>query len=101
MFYLDVDPFHNTCLFSENFACPVHGAVIEELSPRLFSFNSPYGACPECHGLGHLKMFTVDRVVPDPSLPVYAAVAPWSEKDNSYYFSLLYSVGQAYGFERL
>ncbi len=86
-------------LFSENFACPVHGAVIEELSPRLFSFNSPYGACPECHGLGHLKMFTVDRVVPDPTLPVYAAVAPWSEKDNSYYFSLLYSVGEAFGFE--
>ncbi|KGG13752.1 MULTISPECIES: excinuclease ABC subunit UvrA [Prochlorococcus] len=86
-------------LFSENFACPIHGAVIEELSPRLFSFNSPYGACPECHGIGHLKKFTVDRVIPEPSLPVYAAVAPWSEKENSYYFSLLYSVGEAYGFE--
>ncbi|ABX09781.1 excinuclease ABC subunit UvrA [Prochlorococcus marinus] len=86
-------------LFSENFACPIHGAVIEELSPRLFSFNSPYGACPECHGIGHLKKFTLDRVVPDPSLPVYAAVAPWSDKDNSYYFSLLYSVGEAFGFE--
>ena len=86
-------------LFSENFACPVHGAVIEELSPRLFSFNSPYGACPDCHGLGHLKKFTCDRVIPEPSLPVYAAVAPWSEKENSYYFSLLFSVGEAYGFE--
>ncbi|WP_269622054.1 excinuclease ABC subunit UvrA [Prochlorococcus marinus] len=86
-------------LFSENFACPVHGAVIEELSPRLFSFNSPYGACPDCHGLGHLKKFTSDRVIPDPSLPVYAAVAPWSEKENSYYFSLLFSVGETYGFE--
>ncbi|MFM7360693.1 MAG: excinuclease ABC subunit UvrA [Cyanobium sp.] len=86
-------------LYSENFACPVHGAVMEELSPRLFSFNSPYGACPDCHGIGHLRTFTVDRVVPDPSLPVYAAVAPWSDKDNSYYFSLLYSVGEAFGFE--
>ncbi len=86
-------------LYSENFACPVHGAVIEELSPRLFSFNSPYGACPECHGIGHLRKFTLERVIPDPSLPVYAAVAPWSEKDNSYYFSLLYSVGEAFGFE--
>ena len=86
-------------LFSEHFACPVHGAVIEELSPRLFSFNSPYGACSDCHGLGHLNKFTPERVVPDPSLPVYAAVAPWSEKDNSYYFSLLYSVGEAFGFE--
>lgn len=86
-------------VFSENFACPEHGAVMEELSPRLFSFNSPYGACPHCHGLGSLRTFSADLVVPDPSLPVYAAIAPWSEKDNTYYFSLLYSVGQAYGFE--
>ena len=86
-------------LYSENFACPVHGAVIEELSPRLFSFNSPYGACSDCHGIGHLRRFTLDRVIPDPSLPVYSAVAPWSDKDNSYYFSLLFSVGEAFGFE--
>ena len=86
-------------LFSEHFACPEHGAVIEELSPRLFSFNSPYGACPDCHGLGYVKKFTADKVIPEPSLPVYAAVAPWSEKENSYYFSLLFSVGEEYGFE--
>ena len=86
-------------LYSENYACPVHGAVMEELSPRLFSFNSPYGACEVCHGIGHLRKFTSDRVVPDPTQPVYAAVAPWAEKDNSYYFSLLYSVGEAFGFE--
>jgi len=86
-------------LYSENFACPEHGSVIEELSPRLFSFNSPYGACDDCHGIGHLRKFTAERAVPDPSLPVYAAVAPWAEKDNSYYFSLLYSVGEAFGFE--
>jgi excinuclease ABC subunit A len=86
-------------LYSENFACPAHGAVMEELSPRLFSFNSPYGACVDCHGIGHLRRFTTERVVPDPAQPVYAAVAPWSDKDNSYYFSLLYSVGEAFGFE--
>ncbi|MBF2034699.1 MAG: excinuclease ABC subunit UvrA [Leptolyngbyaceae cyanobacterium T60_A2020_046] len=86
-------------VFSENFACPEHGAVMEELSPRLFSFNSPYGACPHCHGLGNLRTFSAELVVPDPSLPIYAAIAPWSEKDNTYYFSLLYSVGQAFGFE--
>ena len=86
-------------VFSENFACPEHGAVMEELSPRLFSFNSPYGACPNCHGLGFLKHFSPDLVIPDPKLPVYAAIAPWSDKDNSYYLSLLHSVGQAYGFE--
>ncbi len=86
-------------LYSENFACPIHGSVIEELSPRLFSFNSPYGACSDCHGIGHLKKFTFEKVIPEPALPVYAAVAPWSDKENSYYFSLLFSVGEAYGFE--
>lgn len=86
-------------VFSENFACPEHGAVMEELSPRLFSFNSPYGACPNCHGLGSLRTFSPELVVPDPKLPVYAAIAPWSDKDNTYYFSLLYSLGQAFGFE--
>ncbi len=86
-------------VFSENFACPEHGAVMEELSPRLFSFNSPYGACPNCHGLGTLRTFSPELVIPDPKLPVYAAIAPWSEKDNTYYFSMLYSLGQAFGFE--
>ncbi|MBH8567007.1 excinuclease ABC subunit UvrA [Nostoc sp. CENA67] len=86
-------------VFSENFACPEHGAVMEELSPRLFSFNSPYGACPHCHGIGTLRRFSPDLVVPDPEAPVYAAIAPWSEKDNSYYLELLYSLGQAHGFE--
>jgi excinuclease ABC subunit A len=94
------DPAENPLLvFSENFACPEHGAVMEELSPRLFSFNSPYGACADCHGIGSLQVFSADLVVPDPALPVYAAIAPWSEKDNTYYFSMLYSVGQAFGFE--
>ncbi|MBD2773226.1 excinuclease ABC subunit UvrA [Iningainema tapete] len=86
-------------VFSENFACPEHGAVMEELSPRLFSFNSPYGACPHCHGLGSLKRFSPELVVPDPQAPVYSAIAPWSEKENSYYLELLYKVGQVYGFE--
>ncbi|MDY7013347.1 MAG: excinuclease ABC subunit A, partial [Cyanobacteriota bacterium] len=86
-------------VFSENFACPEHGAVMEELSPRLFSFNSPYGACPECHGLGSLRKFAPELVVPDPQAPVYAAIAPWSDKDNSYYLSLLYSLGLACDFE--
>jgi excinuclease ABC subunit A len=86
-------------LYSENFAYPVHGAVMEELSPRLFSFNSPYGACADSHGIGHLRQFTMERVIPNPSQLVYAAVAPWVEKDNSYYFSLLNSVGEAFGFE--
>ena len=75
-------------VFSENFACPEHGAVMEELSPRLFSFNSPYGACPHCHGLGSLRTFTAELVVPDSTLPVYAAIAPWSEKRQHLLFLL-------------
>ena len=86
-------------VFSENFACPEHGAVMEELSPRLFSFNSPFGACPSCHGLGHLKTFSPELVIPDLTQPVYTAIAPWSDQDNSYYLSVLHSVGQAFGFE--
>ncbi|NJM73154.1 MAG: excinuclease ABC subunit UvrA [Scytonema sp. RU_4_4] len=86
-------------IFSENFACPEHGAVMEELSPRLFSFNSPYGACPHCHGIGSLRRFSPELVVPDPKAPVYSAIAPWSEKDNSYYLELLYNLGQEFGFE--
>ena len=86
-------------VFSENFACPEHGAVMEELSPRLFSFNSPYGACPHCHGIGTLKRFSRELVVPDENAPMYAAIAPWSEKENSYYLELLYALGQTHGFE--
>lgn len=86
-------------VFSEKFACPEHGAVMEELSPRLFSFNSPYGACPNCHGLGGLRKFSAELVIPDPKQPVYSAIAPWSDKDNSYYLSILYGLGRAFGFE--
>ncbi len=85
-------------VFSEKFACPEHGAVMEELSPRLFSFNSPYGACPACHGIGSSRTFDPELIIPDPAAAVYHAIAPWSDKDNSYYLSLLYSLGQAAGF---
>ena len=85
-------------VFSEKFACPEHGAVMEELSPRLFSFNSPYGACTACHGIGSSRTFDPTLIIPDPQAAVYHAIAPWSEKDNSYYLSLLYSLGQTAGF---
>jgi excinuclease ABC subunit A len=85
--------------FSENFACTEHGAVMDELSPRIFSFNSPYGACPTCHGLGTSKTFSAELMIPDPKLPVYAAIAPWADKTHSYYLSLLVSVGEYCGFD--
>ncbi|MCS6782625.1 MAG: excinuclease ABC subunit UvrA [Gloeomargarita sp. SKYBB_i_bin120] len=86
-------------VFSEKFACPEHGAVMSELSPRLFSFNSPYGACPECHGLGFLRRFSPELVVPNPKLPLYQAIAPWSDKPHDYYLGLLDSLGKTYGFD--
>lgn len=86
-------------IFSEHFACPVHGSVMDELSPRLFSFNSPVGACPTCHGLGFIPTFDPALVVPDPTLPIYAAIAPWAEKDNPYYLSVLVGAAQAFGFD--
>lgn len=95
---LDAPPL-TELVFSENFACPEHGAVMEELSPRLFSFNSPYGACPHCHGLGSHRTFSPELVVPNPKLPVYAAIAPWSDKDNTYYLSLICSVAEAFKFD--
>ncbi|NJL02740.1 MAG: excinuclease ABC subunit UvrA [Spirulinaceae cyanobacterium SM2_1_0] len=95
----EIAPSPREILLSENFACPEHGAVMDELTPRLFSFNSPYGACPQCHGIGSLRAFSPELVVPDPQQPVYSAIAPWSDRDNAYYLSLLYSLGDTYGFE--
>ncbi|MGI0479650.1 excinuclease ABC subunit UvrA [Geminocystis sp. CENA526] len=86
-------------VFSEKFACPTHGAVMEELSPRLFSFNSPYGACESCHGLGSLRQFSPHLIIPDPHAPVISAIAPWAEKDNPYYLSLLEYVSKEYKFK--
>jgi excinuclease ABC subunit A len=85
-------------IFSENFACVEHGAVMEELSPRLFSFNSPYGACRQCHGLGSLETFSPELIIPYPNAKVGEAIAPWQEKDNPYYPNLLNQLGEVYDF---
>ena len=71
---VEIEKSQTQIVFSENFACPEHGAVMEELSPRLFSFNSPYGACPTCHGLGSLKQFSPELIVPDPNAPLYLSL---------------------------
>lgn len=85
-------------VLSENFACPEHGTVMEELSPRLFSFNSPYGACPHCHGLGSMRQFSPDLIIPDPQAEVIKAIAPWKDRDNPYYTSLLTWIGEEMDF---
>ena len=88
-------------VFSEDFACPECGINFEEISPRMFSFNSPHGACPECNGLGSKLEIDADLVVPDPSLSLNeGAILPWSKskhRDN-YYGQMLKAVAQHYGF---
>jgi len=87
--------------FSEDFACPDCGINFEEISPRMFSFNSPHGACPECNGLGSKLEIDTDLVVPDRSLSLNeGAILPWSKSknDDNYYFQMLRAVSDHYGF---
>ncbi len=80
-------------LFSEKFACPVSGFTIPEIEPRLFSFNSPHGACPSCDGLGEVLSFDENLVVPDTSLSIQdGAVYPWSKNFSRYYMQTLEAV---------
>jgi excinuclease ABC subunit A len=86
-------------IFSAKFACPVSGFTIEEIEPRLFSFNNPYGACPECDGLGTELFFEPDLVVPDENLSLArGAIAPWARTSASspYYQQTLESLARAY-----
>src|SRR5690606_17777385 len=86
-------------LFSEKFACPVSGFTIEEIEPRLFSFNNPHGACPTCDGLGTRLYFDPDLVIPDPSKSLAnGAIAPWSKTSAPYYMQALEGVARKYGF---
>src|SRR5262249_39829948 len=71
---------HERIVFPARFACPVSGFSIDEIEPRLFSFNAPAGACPKCDGLGTELRFEPELVVPDPSLSLKAgAVYPWAK----------------------
>jgi excinuclease ABC subunit A len=86
-------------IFSAKFACPVSGFTIEEIEPRLFSFNNPYGACPECDGLGTELFFEPDLVVPDEDLSLArGAIAPWARTSASspYYQQTLEALARAY-----
>ncbi len=86
-------------LFSEKFACPVSGFTIPEIEPRLFSFNSPHGACPACGGLGVEQKIDPDLVAPDKELTLRrGAVAPWSRSSSPYYAQTLEALGKFYRF---
>jgi excinuclease ABC subunit A len=85
-------------LFSEKFCCPVSGFTMEEIEPRLFSFNSPFGACPVCDGLGVKLIFDETLVVPNPHLSIReGAIEPWFNAFGEYYAQVLESVANHYG----
>ena len=86
-------------LFNAKFACPVCSYSISELEPRLFSFNSPVGACPSCDGLGHQDVFDVSRVVAFPSLSLASGAIKGWDRRNAYYFSMLESLAKHYRFD--
>jgi excinuclease ABC subunit A len=84
-------------LYSEKFACPDHGPVIPELEPRIFSFNSPHGACPRCTGLGSQMEIDPELVVPDPSLSIgEGAIAPWAGSSSQYYEQITQAIAERY-----
>ncbi len=86
--------------FSENFACPVSGFTIPEIEPRLFSFNAPFGACPDCDGLGVELYFDERLVVPDGNLRVYdGALAPWRKGKSPYFRQTIEALARHYKFD--
>ncbi|BCN25207.1 excinuclease ABC subunit UvrA [Vibrio alfacsensis] len=86
-------------IFSANFACPICGYSMQELEPRLFSFNNPAGACGTCDGLGVQQYFDPSRVIQDESLSLaQGAIRGWDQK-NYYYFQMLSSLADHYGFD--
>jgi excinuclease ABC subunit A len=86
-----------TQTFSEQFACPEHGVGLPELQPRIFSFNSPHGACPRCTGLGAQQEIDPDLLVPDPDLSISeGALVPWSVGNSTYYESVVQAIADRY-----
>jgi excinuclease ABC subunit A len=89
-----------TMLFSERFACLVCGTSMPELEPRIFSFNSPHGCCPRCHGLGFQRVIDPELIVPDPTLSIAeGALQPWTKAASMYHRRLLEAVAEANGID--
>ncbi len=87
--------------FSENFACPVSGFTIPEIEPRLFSFNAPFGACPDCDGLGVELFFDERLVVPDQTLKLYdGALAPWRKGKSPYFLQTIEAIARHFEFDK-
>lgn len=96
--YANVDVIGGDMLvFSEHYACPLCGFTVGEMEPRLFSFNAPFGACPDCDGLGVKLAVDYDLVIPDPSLTLnQGALAPWNPISSQYYPELLKQAAKAF-----
>ena len=87
-------------VYSSNFSCPVSGFTIDEIEPRIFSFNNPAGACDKCDGLGNAVAFDVNLVVPDENLTLKeGAIAPWALNTSKLYIQTLQSLGKHYKFD--
>jgi excinuclease ABC subunit A len=86
-------------IFSNKFACPTCGYSLQELEPRLFSFNNPMGACPECDGLGHIEFFDPKRIVAFPNLSLASGAVKGWDRRNQFYFTMLSSLAKHYEFD--
>ena len=86
-------------VFSARFACPSCGYSLQELEPRLFSFNNPAGACPACDGIGNQQFFDPDRVVSNPHLSLAGGAIRGWDRRNAYYFSIISALADHYGFD--
>ena len=94
---IDLVDEDRSLLFSEKFACPDHGVSLPELQPRIFSFNSPHGACPRCTGLGAQQEIDPDLLVPDTSLSISeGALVPWSVGNSGFYESVIQAIAERY-----
>jgi excinuclease ABC subunit A len=94
---IDLVDEERSLLFSEKFACPDHGVSLPELQPRIFSFNSPHGACPRCTGLGAQQEIDPDLLVPDTSLSISeGALVPWSVGNSGFYESVIQAIADRY-----
>ncbi len=86
-------------VYSSNFSCPETGFTIDEIEPRLFSFNNPAGACKECDGLGYSRVFSEELIIPNKSLTFReGAIAPWANNSSKLYIQTLESLGRHYSF---
>lgn len=88
-------------MFSQKLACPDCGVAIEELSPRMFSFNSPFGACPTCNGIGYYKELDREEIIPNPNLSINeGGIAPFSSaNESSYYYQIFKTLAKDNGFD--